>query len=105
MIIGRKNIQFLQEVRSPPKFLRIDYGTETGMMTTIQTYLSTKVSSDLDDPVHSVIYDVSEVLQENQDFLNVPLTIKLRYFIPHPVELKPTKHMNALMYLKERLYF
>ena len=104
MIIGRKNIQFLQEVRSPPKFLRIDYGTETGMMTTIQTYLSAKVSSDLDDPVHSVIY-VSEVLQENQDFLNVPLTIKLRYFIPHPVELKPTKHMNALMYLKERLYF
>ena len=48
--------------------MRIDCGTETGMMATIQTYLSTKVSSDLDDPVHSVIYDVSEVLQENQDF-------------------------------------
>lgn len=59
MIIGRKNIQFLQEVRSPPKFMRIDCGTETGMMATIQTYLSTKVSSDLDDPVHSVIYGPS----------------------------------------------
>ena len=85
--------------------MRIDCVTETGMMATIQTYRSTKVSSDLDDPVHSVIYEVSEVLQENQDFLNVPLTTRLRYFIPHPVELKPTENMNALMYLKKRLYF
>ena len=58
MIIGRKYLQFLHKVKTFPRFIRIDCGTETGKMATIQTYLSSKVS-DLDDPVHSVIYGPS----------------------------------------------
>ena len=49
--------------------------------------------------------EVSEVLQENQDFLDVPLSTRLPDFIPHPEELKHTEVMNALLYLKERLHF
>ena len=33
---------------------------------------------------------MSEVLQENQAFLDVPLSTRLRDLIPHPEELKPT---------------
>ena len=33
--------------------------------------------------------DVSEGLQENQDFLDVPLSTRLRDLIPHPEQLKP----------------
>ena len=58
MIIGRKHLQFLHEVRTLPRFIRIDCGTETRKMAAIQTYLSSKVS-DLDDPVDSVIYGPS----------------------------------------------
>ena len=54
MIIGRKYLQFPHKVRTLPRFIRIDCGTETGKMATIQTYLSSKVS-DLDDPANSVI--------------------------------------------------
>ena len=56
MIIGRKYLQFLHEVRTLPRFIWIDCGT--GNMATIQTYLSSNVS-DLDDPVDSVIYGPS----------------------------------------------
>ena len=48
---------------------------------------------------------VSEVLQENQDFLDVSLSTRLPDLIPHPEELKPTETMNAFLYLKERLQF
>ena len=51
------------------------------------------------------VAEVSEVLQENQDFLDVPLSTRLRDLIPHPEELKPTETMNAFLYLKERLHF
>ena len=55
MIIQKKYLQFLHEVRTLARFIRIDCGTETRKMAAIQTYLSSKVS-DLDDPVDSAIY-------------------------------------------------
>ena len=58
MIIGRKYFQFLHEVRTLQRFIRIDCGTETRKIVAIQTDLSSKVS-DLDDPVDSVIYGPS----------------------------------------------
>ena len=51
------------------------------------------------------VTEVSELLQENQDFLDIPLSTRLPDFIPHPEELKPTEIMNAFLYLKERLCF
>ena len=51
------------------------------------------------------VAEVSEVLQENQDFLDVPLSTRLRDLIPHPEELKPTETMNAFLYLKKRFHF
>ena len=56
MIIGRKYLQFLHEVRTLLRFIWIDCGT--GKIATTQTYLSSNVS-DLDDPVDSVIYGPS----------------------------------------------
>ena len=58
MIIGRKYLQFLHEVRTLSNFIRINFGTETGKMATIKTYLSSK-ESDLDDSVDPVIYGPS----------------------------------------------
>ena len=58
MIIGGKYLQFIHEVRALPRFIRIDCGTETGKMATIQTYLSIKVG-DLDNLVDFVIYGPS----------------------------------------------
>ena len=47
--------------------------------------------------------DVSEGLQENQDFLDVPLSTRLRDLIPHPEQLKPTKTMKVFLYLKKKI--
>ena len=54
MIIGRKYLQFLHEVRALLRFIQNDCGSGTGEIVTIYTYLSCKVSN-LDDPMHSVI--------------------------------------------------
>ena len=51
------------------------------------------------------VAEVSEVLQENQDFLDVTLSTRLRGLIPNPEELKPNETMNAFLYFKERLHF
>ena len=40
------------------------------------------------------VAQVSERLQENQDFLDIPLSTTLRDLIPHPEELKPTETKN-----------
>ena len=50
MFIGREYLQFLDEVRTLSRFIRIDCGIETGNIATIWTYLNSKVI-DLDDPV------------------------------------------------------
>ena len=49
--------------------------------------------------------DVSEGLQENQDFLDVPLSTRLRDLIPHPEQLKPIKTMKVFLYLKKKFHF
>ena len=51
------------------------------------------------------VAEVSEVLQENQDFLDWLLCTRLRNLIPHPEEPKPSETMNEFLYLKERLHF
>ena len=47
----------------------------------------------------------SEVLQENKDFLDVPLYARLRDLIQHPEELKPTETLNLFLYLKKYCTF
>ena len=41
------------------------------------------------------VAELSEVLQENQDFLDAPLSARLPDLIQHPEELKPTETTNA----------
>ena len=47
----------------------------------------------------------SEVLQENKDFLEVPLNARLRDLIQHPEKLKPTETLNVFLYLKKYCTF
>ena len=51
------------------------------------------------------VAEVSEVLQENQDFFGITLSTRQPDLIPHLEELTPTEIMNALLFLKERLRF
>ena len=85
MILERKYLQFLHEVRTLPRFIRIDCGTETGKMATIQTNLSSKVS-DLDDPVDSVIYGPSTTNKIERWWRNLYERLK-KYFKEQLVEL------------------
>ena len=85
MILGRKYLQFLQEVRTLPRFIRIDFGAETGKMATIQTNLSSKVS-DLDDPVDSVIYGPSTTNKIERWWRDLHERLK-KYFKEQLVEL------------------
>ena len=43
----------------------------------------------------NLLREVAEVVQENQDFLDAPLSTRLPDLIPHPEELKPTETMNS----------
>ena len=51
------------------------------------------------------VAEVSEVLHENQDFLDVPLGTRLRDLMPRSEELKISETLNGFLYLKERLHF
>ena len=57
-LIGRWYLDYLYESRVLPAFLRIDKGTETGIMATMQAFLR-RNCQDLDDPTDSVIYGPS----------------------------------------------
>ena len=57
-IIARRYFDFLYDTRVLPKFLRIDKGSETGKMTTLHAYLTSKLSV-MEDPTDSVIYGPS----------------------------------------------
>ena len=70
-----------------------------------ETYRGTKDGSQVSVNLLREVAEVSEMLQENQDFLDVPLSTRLPDLIPHSEELKPTETMNAFLYLKERLHF
>ena len=43
----------------------------------------------------NLLREDAEVLQEKQDFLDVPLSTRLPDLILHPGELKPTETMNG----------
>ena len=57
-LIGRWYLEYLYESRIMPAYLRIDKGTETGIMATMQAYLR-RNDNTLDDPTDSVIYGPS----------------------------------------------
>ena len=57
-LIGRWFLEYLYECRKVPCYLRMDKGTETGVMATIQSYLR-QDDHDLDDPTDAVIYGPS----------------------------------------------
>lgn len=57
-IIGNFFLQYLVESKTLPSYLRLDRGTETGLMSTIQCYLRQK-QGDLEDSSDAVIYGPS----------------------------------------------
>lgn len=70
-LIGKWFIEYLIESKHIPNFVRIDKGTETGIMATIQAYLRNKVSGEddqMDDPTDSVIYGPSTTNQVKLSF-------------------------------------
>lgn len=57
-IIGRWFLEYLYETRMLPSYLRMDRGTETGVMATMQAYLRNN-KGNLADPTDSVYYGPS----------------------------------------------
>lgn len=57
-IVGRWYLEYLYETRTIAAFLRMDKGTETGVMATMHTFLRSQ-HGDLDDASDSVIYGPS----------------------------------------------
>lgn len=57
-LIGRWYLEHLYQTRKIPRYLRMDKGTETGVMATIQCFLR-RNDDDLDEPANSVIYGPS----------------------------------------------
>lgn len=68
-------------------------------------YGGTKDGFQVSEDLLREVAHMSELLQENQDFLVVPLSTRLRDFIPHQEEIKPSETMKAFLFLKERLHF
>ena len=58
-VIGRKYFEFLYEYKHMPRFIRLDKGSETGKMATMQVYLTNQLNNDLTDPNDSIIYGKS----------------------------------------------
>lgn len=57
-VIGNLFLNYLKESLILPNYLRVDRGTETGKMATMQTYLANELQL-FDEPTDSVIYGVS----------------------------------------------
>lgn len=57
-LIGRWYLEYLYESRSLPAYLRIDKGTETGIMATMHAFLRQE-HNDIEDPCDSVLYGPS----------------------------------------------
>eukprot|EP00112_Aurelia_sp_Birch-Aquarium-sp1_P026060 Seg90.12 transcript_id=Seg90.12/GoldUCD/mRNA.D3Y31 product="hypothetical protein" protein_id=Seg90.12/GoldUCD/D3Y31 len=81
-IIGRFYLEYLNDCRVLPSRLRIDKGTETGILTTMHSYLRS-LHGDLADPVDSILYGPStqnkierwwkELLERMERFFKVQL--------------------------------
>ena len=57
-MIGRWYLEYLFESRTLPAYLRIDKGSETGVMATMHAFLR-RNHGDLDDSCNSVLYGPS----------------------------------------------
>ena len=57
-VIGKWYLEYLYESRVIPAYIRIDKGTETGVMATMQCYLR-RNHTDLENPIDSVCYGPS----------------------------------------------
>ena len=58
LVIGKFYMMYLNKAKIIPNYLRIDKGTETGVMASIHAYLSSKCG-DMEDPTDAVIYGPS----------------------------------------------
>ena len=87
------------------KDLHLPTGIPDHMFSFPESYGGTKDGFQVSVNLPREVAEVSEVLQENQDFLDGPLSTRLSDLIPHPEELKPTETMNAFLYLKKDCTF
>ena len=104
MIFCQK-LEFTSKKEREQKDLHLLNGIPDHIFSFPESYGGNKDGLQVNVDLPREVAEVSEVLQENQEFLNVTLSTKLRDLIAHPEELKPTETMNAFLYLKERLYF
>eukprot|EP00795_Rhopilema_esculentum_P005656 gene5655-10889_t len=69
LVIGKFFMVYLNKAKIIPNYIRIDKGTETGVMAAMHTYLRSK-TGDLEDPTESVIYGLGYLsvngIQENK---------------------------------------
>eukprot|EP00794_Sanderia_malayensis_P013470 gene13470-14861_t len=125
-IIGRFYLEYLYECKVLPSRLRIDKGTETGILTTMHSYLRS-LHGDLADPVDSILYGPStenkierwwkELLERMERFFKVQLDrlvedgtddylepafrARCEAVIPNVHEVTPKEAANAYLYLKQ----
>ena len=59
LLVGSFYMQYLVEAKEMSRYLRLDKGTETGIMATIHTYLISKQDNLMDDPTSSVQFGPS----------------------------------------------
>ena len=57
-LVGRWYLEHLLETRTISRMIRLDKGTETGVMATMLTYLR-RNHSDIDDPLDTILYGPS----------------------------------------------
>ena len=86
------------------KHLHVPNGIPDHMFSFPENYGGTKDGFQVSVDLLREVAELSEKLQENQEFLEVHLSTRLSDLIPHPEELKPTETRKAFLYLKERLY-
>ncbi len=58
LVIGKFYMMYLNKAKIKPNYLRIDKGTETGVMASIHAYIKSKCG-DMEDPTDAVIYGPS----------------------------------------------
>lgn len=70
LLVGRWYLEYLYETKRIAAYLRIDKGTETGVLSTMHAFLR-RHHDDLDDPCDSVIYGPSTSNQVRNFFLTI----------------------------------
>ena len=75
-IIGRWYLEHLYETRVMPSFIRVDKGTETGVMATMHAFLR-RNHGDMDDPSDTVLYGPSTSNQVSMTELNTLITSEI----------------------------